>query len=407
MDSFIARQPIFTSKKRVFAYELLFRDGLSNHMPEIDGEAATTKLLTNTFFTIGIDKITAGKRAFINFTEKLLLGKIPLLFPKETTVIEVLEDVSPAPSVIRAIQSFSESGYLLALDDFVFRAELVPFIDAADIIKIDFRLTPIEEIESYIDKGYLKNAKLLAEKVETMEEFKQALDMGFTYFQGYFFSRPEIIRGRDISSSQLRLLEIIAIVNKPDFEFEAVEKLIENDLSLSYKLLRCMNSVFFKRMDQITSIRQAMIYLGQEEIRRFVSLIALSGVTPNKPNELLRSSCIRARFCERLASVSACAEPAEELFTLGLFSTIDAILDQPMARIMRQLPLSPKIKKALTDDQGELSKYLSLARLYEQGDWLAVPKKAAEICIAEENLPSIYMETCEWANAITSDEKKE
>lgn len=403
MDSFIARQPIFNSKRELFAYELLFRDGLSNQMPMIDGDVATSKLLSNIFFTIGIDKITAGRRAFINYTEKLLLNKTPLLFPKETTVIEILEDVKPDPQVVRVVQDFSASGYMLALDDFVFRADLIPFIEVADIIKIDFRLTPIQEIETYIEKGYLKNTALLAEKVETIEEFNQARDMGFAYFQGYFFSKPEILKGKDISSSHLRLLEIIAVVNKPDFEFDEVEKLMETDLAISYKLLRCINSAFFKRVNEITSIRQALVYLGQTEVRRFVSLIALATINADKPDELIRSSCIRARFCERLSGISECAEPADELFTLGLFSNIDAILDQPMASIMAKLPLSPKIVKALTTHQGELSNYLALALYYEKGEWEKVKKSAGEICIAEENLPSIYMETCEWANAMASD----
>ncbi|MBU0994360.1 MAG: HDOD domain-containing protein [Proteobacteria bacterium] len=402
MDAFIARQPIFNEKKQLFAYELLFRDGLSNFMPDIEGDVATSKLLSSTYFTIGIDKITNGKRAFINFTENLLVDEFPLLFPKETTVIEILEDVNPNENVIRVSQKFSANGYLLALDDFVFHPDLKPLIALADIIKIDFRQTPPDEIERYISEGHLQGAKLLAEKVETYEEFNLALELGFEYYQGYFFSKPEIIKGSDISSSQFRLLEIVASVNKPDFEFDTVEKLVQSDLSISYKLLRCINSVFFKRKGEITSIRQALVYLGQNEIRRFVSLIALSSVTTVKPTELIRSCCIRARFCELLSSVSECAEPADELFTIGLFSNIDAVLDQPMADIMAKLPLSPKIVSTLTKGRNELSKYLSLSKCYEIGDWQSVRNLAAELCIAEENIPPIYLKACEWANAIAA-----
>ncbi len=189
MDSFIARQPIFNSKRELFAYELLFRDGLSNQMPMIDGDVATSKLLSNTFFTIGIDKITAGRRAFINYTEKLLLNKTPLLFPKETTVIEILEDVKPDPQVVRVVQDFSASGYMLALDDFVFRADLIPFIEVADIIKIDFRLTPIQEIETYIEKGYLKNTALLAEKSRNDRRVQPGPRHGVRLFSRLFFQQ--------------------------------------------------------------------------------------------------------------------------------------------------------------------------------------------------------------------------
>lgn len=400
MDAFVARQPIFNSKKKLFAYELLFRDSLSNYMPDVSGDVATSKLLSSSYYTIGIDKITGGNLAFINFTERLLIDELPLLFPKETTVIEILEDVKPSKNVLQASKKFSAKGYTLALDDFIFQPDLKPLMELADIIKIDFRITPQADIERFITNENIKGTKLLAEKVETNEEFNLAREMGFEYFQGYFFSKPEIIKGKEIPGSQLRLLEIVANVNAQDFDFDTLETLIQTDLSISYKLLRYINSAFFRRKSEISSVKQALVFLGQNEIKRFVSLVALSSAAADKPNELIRCSCIRARFCELLSSVSSYAELSDELFTAGLFSNIDAVLDRPMADIIAKLPLSPSIISALMEENSELTKYLSLSKHYEKGEWQPVSRIAAKLCIAEEKIPPIYAEACEWANAI-------
>ncbi len=400
MDAYIARQPIFDKQKSLFAYELLFRDGLSNFLPEIDGDTATSKLLSSSFFTIGIDRIIGGKRAFINFTENLILEEVPLLFPKENTVVEILEDVKPDKSIINACAKFSEEGYIIALDDFIFSPELKPLISLADIIKIDFRLTPIKEIKEYLKQLPIENLKLLAEKIETNEEFDTALDMGFEYFQGYFFCKPEIIKGREISSAGLNILDIMAKVNKPDFDFAEIREIMERDVSITYKLLRYINSPFFRRKNEITSLNQALVSLGENELRRFVSLIAMTDLASNKPEELIINSCIKAKFCEKLGKTSSNPIAGDELFTVGLLSNIDAILDQPMEAIMEKLPLSKNIVSALVKGEGELSDYLKLTKHYEKGQWNAVHETASKINVSEQDIPPIYLEACDWANMI-------
>lgn len=400
MDAYVARQPILDRKKKLYAYELLFRHGLSNFMPEIEGDIATSKLLSSSFFTIGMDRITGGKRAFINFTQNLLEKQLPMLFPKETTVVEILEDVRPAESVIQSCRQMAKNGYVLALDDFVFHPSMGALIDLANIIKIDFRLTPMDQIKECVTMLPTKHIRLLAEKVETNEEFKMACDMGFDLFQGYFFCKPEIIKGKEIASSQWRMVQIISEVNKPDFAFEKIEQMVTQDVSLSYKLLRYINSAYFQRPRNIDTIKQALIYLGQDEIRRFISLIALSKTAAGKPSELIKDSCIKAKFCELLGAASSCRENPGDLFTLGLFSNIDAILDQPMDIIMSNLPLSKKIKKALVENAGELAPFIALARRYQKGHWSHVRKLATETCIVEEQIPAIYLESCEWSNGL-------
>src|SRR5208282_1066045 len=398
MDVYIARQPILDRKKSLYAYELLFRDGLDNYMPRVDGDTATSKLLSISFLTIGIEKITFGKSAFINFTQNLIETNIPLMFPRETTVVEILEDVNPTSGVKEACKKLSELGYYLALDDFVFKLELTPLIELANIIKIDFRTTPHSEIKQILQKFGNKNIKFLAEKVETNEEFNDALNMGFELFQGYFFSRPEIVKGKEIPGSKIQYLNFIIEINKSNYDLNKLETIISRDISMSYKLLHYVNSAYFKRMSETTSLKQALLILGKDEINRFLSLIGLSNIASNKPDELIKSVCIKAKFCENLGYVSSCGVHYDELFLLGLFSNLDAMLDQPMNEIMEKLPLGTSVKEALVHKKGELAIYLELVESYERGEWESVKSSAAKMCIAEKLIPNIYMEACSWTN---------
>lgn len=401
MDAFLARQPIFNTKKALFAYELLFRDGLSNYVPnKIDGDVATTKLLSSGLLTMGVERITGGRKAFINFTQNLLLQEIPFLFPKETTVVEVLEDVEPTPELIQACNNIKARDYIIALDDFVFKEELKPLIDLAHIIKIDFRLTPPDEIKQYLKSLPLNRIKLLAEKIETNEEFKQAVDLGFTYFQGYFFCKPEIISGKEIPTPTLNMMRIIAEINQPEFDIGKIEKIITQDISLSYKLFRYINSAYFSRGSDIRSIKQAILLIGEKELKRFVSLIAIAKVAENKPHELIKTSCVRARFCELLGNIGH--QTPGDLFLLGMFSNIDAILDQPMEKILSQLPLSKDIKDALCGGAGDIAEFLKFALKFEECDWEYIRNASANIHIAEDKVPDMYAQACEWSNNLES-----
>jgi c-di-GMP-related signal transduction protein len=404
MNAYVARQPIFSRRKKISGYELLFRNQLAKYDPAINGDVATSTVLANSYFTIGMDELLGGKKSFINFTQSLLLQKVPMLLSKESTVIEILEDVAPTPELVAACQEMSKQGYSFALDDFTYTPELDPLIELADIIKFDFRLSSLEQIQTYLKQlPRHSGLKMLAEKVETYEEFKAATEMGFEFFQGYFFCKPELISGKEIPGSQLTLLQIMAEVNQPEFDIQKIENLIAPDVSLSYKLLRYINSAFFAKAQPTASIQQALVYMGTAEIRRFVSLVAMSILGKGKPGELIRAACIRGKFCELLAAVAPAKVAGPELFTLGMFSLIDAILDQPMARIMKELPLSEEIKKVLLTRQGKLMGYLLLAETYEKGQWQHMAKTAQVINISEEKLPELYLEACRWSNTFTED----
>ena len=398
MEVFVARQPIFDRNMKIFGYELLFRDSMSNVFPEIDGDTATSKLLANSFFAIGMNHITRGKKAFVNFTQELLVKKVPLMFPADDIIVEILEDVEPEEHVVNACQEIARNGYKMALDDFFYRADLLPLIALAEVIKFDLRLTPLEQVAELLNKTAFNGISLLAEKVETHDEFQQALEMGFKYFQGYFFSKPQIIKGRDVPPSKMNLLQIITEINKEDFSFEELEKYIQRDVAASYKLMRYINSAFFRRLKEITSIKQALILLGEKQVKHFISIVAMAELASDKPEELIRTSIIRAKLCELLGKNRG-IEEVSELFTLGLFSHIDAILGDTMENLMGSLPFSESIKQALVNNEGKLADYLRLATSYEMGDWDLCSETADKIGLTEENIPESYMEAVSWADS--------
>ncbi|MGA1867238.1 MAG: EAL and HDOD domain-containing protein [bacterium] len=400
MNIYVARQPILKKNRAIYAYELLFRDSLANFIPDVDGDFATSMVLSSSFLSIGIEAITGGRRAFINFTENLLIKKIPLMFPKEKTVIEMLENIEVKEIIIDICKEMKKHGYIIALDDFVYSVQKEPLISLVDIVKFDFNACSIEEIKESAQR-FPSHVKLLAEKIETYEIFRTAQDMGFDYFQGYFFCRPEILQAKELSGSQMNLLQIMAEANKPEVEFRKIEDLILHDITISYKLLRYINSAHFMRRREISSIKEAIIYLGEEELRRFISLIAMSNLAAKKPNELIMTSCIRAKFCELCAhhNNNKRIKPWE-LFTVGLFSLIDAILDQPIEIIMKKLPLNDTITNTLIHKSGELSHYLRLIENFENGLWNELKKESDYLGINEAELLKIYSNACAWANSI-------
>ncbi len=400
MDAYLARQPIFKKNEKVYGYELLFRDGILGCFPEISGNAATCRVLTDAFLDIGIEEVTAGKKAFINFTEELLISGMPALFPKTILTVEILEDVSPTDQVIAACIDLAAKGYQIALDDFLYREELEPLIAAAHMIKFDFRLSSVDKLTADVTKVSGRGLKLLAEKVETHEEFNAAIEMGFDYFQGFFFSKPNTLKSRTLPPSKLSLMQIIAEVNSDNFSFSKIEKLIERDISISYKLMRYVNSAFFKRLSQISSVRHAIVLMGEQEIRRFTSLVALAGLADDKPQELVRESFVRAVFCELLAKEVG-LQDASDLFTLGLFSLIDAILDQPMEQIMTRLPLGRDMKNALINRTGPLAVYLKIAEFHRSADWQAMEKECVKIGVDPTKIGERYLQSILKADRIS------
>ncbi len=403
-DVYVARQPIFDRRKRIFGYELLFRDGPENAFPNVNGDKASSELLSSSLLTVGLERLTSGKRAFVNFTEDLLVKNVPSLFSKETIVVEVLENVLPTEGALSACSALNETGYMIALDDFIYGSPAMSFLPHVTLIKMDFQCSDAEKIGQNVKELSTYPVKFLAEKVETPEDFAQAYNVGFSYFQGFFFSKPHTLKARDIvpNRDNMALLQLMAEVNKEEFEYGRLENLIKKDVSLSYKLLRYINSAYFRRVREISSIRQAMVMLGEVGIRRFIALIAMAKLAESKPDELARTSVVRARFCEQLSKACPGGFQDSELFTLGLFSLIDAILDQTMGSVMKTLPLSESIKAALVRGEGDLVGFIELVRHYEAGNWRGVSKAALDLGINDKGIPSIYVDALGWADSLAT-----
>lgn len=390
---FVARQPIFRSNQKVFAYELLFRSGLANFFdPNQNGEQATSKVITNTFLLIGLAKITEGKKAFINFTEEMLLKGYATLFPKNVTVVEVLETVAASKPVAKACHALTKQGYVLALDDFLYEDRFIPLIKLAKIIKFDIRQMSFAELSRQVGIVKQYNVRLLAEKIETIEEFHACRKLGFDLFQGYFFSKPNVVEGRDIPGSKLHYLQVLRLIQDENYDFSKLAELIARDVSLAYKLLKYVNSAYFARLQEVQSLHEAVAMLGEINLRKWLSLMMLSYMADDKPSELLRLATLRGAFCELIAGkLLGRAGEAGAFHTVGMFSLLPAMLDKPMADILKELALSSEVKEALLGHAaGPLLQTLSLVTAYERGEWEPVVALARALAIPLEELPWLY-----------------
>lgn len=403
---FVARQPIFKRNKEVFAYELLFRSGLTNYFdPLQDGEEATSKVITNSFLLIGIATITEGKKAFINFSEEMLLQGYPSLFPKEIAVVEVLETVGATPEVVDACEKLVGAGYVLALDDFLYEDRFLPLIKLAKIIKFDIRQMSLPELERQAKIVSRHNVKLLAEKIETFEEFEATKKLGFDLFQGYFFSRPQIMEGRDIPGSKLHYLQVLKVIQDEDYDFAELAKFVSRDVSLAYKLLKYANSAYFARRQKLDSIEMAVAMLGQLTLRKWLSLMMLSYLADDKPSELLNLAAFRGSFCELIADQLLGRRKEAGMFhTVGMFSLLPAMLDKAMADILPELALPEAIQEALLSEVATpLSRTLRLVMAYERGDWEKTAVLAKKIKINLDSLPLLYEQAIEIAQVQLTD----
>lgn len=400
MDIYIARQPIFNVHRRLFAYELLYRGTPDANLANINGERATTSLLSSTFLTEGVEVISGTRPCFINFTEDLLLKKIPLSFPKNQIVVEILENVRPTTEVVNVCRMLANQGYTLALDDFVYTKAYDPLIAQAKIIKIDFRLTPIDTIHRTLYRLRQFNVKLLAEKVETVEEFTQAVKLGFTYFQGYFFSKPENIRIRDLTASQLNMFRLLAEVGRKTTTLERLHKIISVDIAISYKLLRFLNSAYFYRLEKVKTVKHAIAYLGEKELRRFILLVIISELSSDKPEELVRMALVRAKFCELLGQVSQRDFDDSELFLMGMFSLIDVMLETPMTQALDKLPFSAAVKDALTGKKNDYALFIEIMQCYERKQVRRLSPLFAQIGVDDSKVPQLYLQAVKYANGL-------
>lgn len=394
----MARQPILDRKQNIYAYELLFRP--SSPSNEFNGDIATAQVIGNLLDVVGIEELTGNRKAFINFTGTLIKEGLATILPNDQVGIEILETVSPDAEIIEACATLKEQGYLIVLDDFKYSPELKPLINLADIIKIDFLSTTPEERKDCVRRLDNGRIQFLAEKVETQEQFAEALDSGYSYFQGYFFHQPEMISRQGIPILKLNYLDLLEKIHKPEPDFTEIEKVIKNDVALSYKLLRLINSPFFGLRHEISSVKHALSMLGITETRKWLSLQLLQGLSEDKPDILLINSLIRSRFAEMLAPELGFKGRKVDLFLMGLFSMIDALLGRPLEEILARLPLATDVKKAILKQEGQFGTILRLMLYCERGEWDALTPLISELGSNSLTVSQLYLQSITSTNRL-------
>ncbi len=403
-EAFIGRQAILDQQKNVYAYEILFRSGLKNAFdPNLDGNVATQSVMVNAMLDFGMNKLVSDKRAFINFTEQNLLNRAPKLLPSENVVVEILETVQPTPEILQVVQELKEAGYKIALDDFVLMPGYEPLINMADIIKVDFRITTDPEERKNLREILPKHVRLLAEKIETEEEFQQALDFGYVLFQGYFFCKPAVLHQKRLTSNALSKMRLLREINRQNVDFSAITGVISSDTNLVHKLLTYINSAGVGLNNHVSNLKQATVLLGASGVRRWVTLVSLQTFSEDKPPELFTLSLLRAKFCELLAGkLKRPGLTSDTAFLLGMFSLLDVLLSLPMDDVLKEVSLSDELSDALRGKDNDLRRLLDLVVAYEKGDWETVITCCARENLQPEQLQPTYDKVLEWYNILQS-----
>jgi len=393
---YIARQPILNRDQETYGYELLFRSGLDNFFNAANADVATFNTIDFSLL-FGTTALTGGLPAFINCTRNILTQDIVTLLPRDRIVVEVLEDVLADEATLSACDRLRRSGYLIALDDFVPTQDTMRLLPFADMVKVDFLATDAARQAAIAADMRRRGIRLLAEKVENREQFQYALRLGYHYFQGYFFCKPQTLTMQDIPCSKLSYVQVLSIASRDVYEVGELEQAILREPSLCYRLLRYLNSAAFG-LFPIRSIRHALSLLGQREIRKWVSIVVAISIADDRPGELISSALVRARTCESLAEL--CGVDTSGAFMVGIMSLMDAILDCPMGVVISQLPLTAECKDALGGGQNALGKLLHLAICCERGAWDKISTLAIELGLTEEVVLDLHLEACLWSRQI-------
>lgn len=391
----LARQPIYDASLNVVAFELLYRSMSLDSADVRDGDEASSRVLLTAFGGAGILEVSDGKPVFINFTKHLILNPPPV--DPEHLVVEVLEDVPVTPELLDSVQRLRAQGYRIALDDFRHHPSLEPLVELADIVKLD--VLELGEVKLRAEVRQLRNypLRLLAEKIESWEMFNQCVDLGFSYFQGYFLSRPQVLHGRRVVPGRASVAAALAQLAQPDIDMAGLAATVSTDPVLSFNLIKLINSPLYRRPRPIESVRDAIAVLGIERVRGWCYLLALARVG-DKPQALTRIAMARARFCELLGDLAQGAAPAR-CFTLGILSTLDAFMDEELGVLVAGLSLSTEMSSALLRREGSLGTVLATALAFETGTWAAVPwRELAALGIDQAAAERAYLDSLHWVS---------
>jgi len=396
---YVARQPILGRNEQVYGYELLFRDGAENYFRNTDADTASRSTL-DTSILMGLDVLCDGRRAFLNCTRETLIKDFVTLLPPARVVVEILETVPVDDLVKAACVRLKQAGYMIALDDFIADDPRAALVEYADLIKVDLRATTPSEQVAMAKRFSSPTCLMLAEKVETREEFNACKRAGFAYFQGYFFRRPEILHAREIPKNQINYLRLLQAVSRDQIEVKEIEDIIKGEASLCYRLLRYLNSAAFSFASEIHSVRHGLAILGEREVRRWVRLVAALGAGQNKPSDLVLSALVRARFCELLAPKIPHGE--SDLFLVGMFSLMDAILELPMGIVLEGISLDRESRAVLLGQKSQLDPIYQLMLAQEIADWPNLTRLCAQLKLPESHVTDCHWKAMQWGREMTA-----
>lgn len=367
-EVFLARQPIYDASMAVVAYELLYRTSPSSRSAQVaDPGSATLEVITGAALEIGLDRLAGGLPVHINFPQELLVKVPNLPVQPERIVIEVLEDVRATPQVLQGIHTLRARGHRIALDDFSPQVSDPRLLEVADMVKLEITHPPADELGRLARELRAKGLELIAENVESRQEFERCVALGFTGFQGNFLQQPETFSARRVPVSRLGALRLSAALQNEEYSLDEVERLLSQDVTLSYRVLRCINSSYYNLPRKIDSIRQAIVILGLDNLRQLCGLLCLQGLD-DRPPSLIVQAMTRGRMCEQLGKLAG-ARDCGPFFITGLFSLLNALLGLPTRKVVEELPLTPAVAKALVSGEGPLGAALHCARAYERGTW--------------------------------------
>jgi EAL and modified HD-GYP domain-containing signal transduction protein len=397
----VARQPILDGGRRVFGYDLAFHTLNAEEETPVAGEYATARLISDGVLAIGLDTLVDTRRAFVNVGRQLLLEGIPSVLPADRVIVELSADVEAEADVVAACEQLRRAGYALSVDGFVLNEWTADLVPLASFLKVDVRTEAGRDTAARLTTaGSAGGAALIATNVETPDLFQDAAARGFQYFQGYFFGKPVMLEGRELPTSKLTNLRLLQALNKPDLSVHHIEEIIKPDAALCYRILRTVNSAAYALQRTVQSIREALVLLGRDPIRRWASVWALAGLNEQAHSELVVMSTVRARCCELLAASRGDEDAAAEGFLVGMCSMLDAILSRPMATILEDLPLAPASRAALLGEDNPMRRILDCAIAYERGEWDRCTGLAKQAGIKLTVLPGAYAEALRWSKEL-------
>ena len=399
-EIFVARQAVLDRRQEVHGYELLFRSGLDAPARADTPDRASFEMLHTALLGFGLDSLLGDRAGYLPASRDVLLQEFYLILPKERTVLQVAEGVAPDDQVVTACRVLRERGYSLAIDDFLRRPDLLPLATLADVMRVDYTGTPEAERRAIVREFLPRKVRLLATNVDTRLQFADAAREGFTHFQGYFFAEPELLSTPDVPAYKRNCMRFMTELHRPELNFDRLDELIRQEVALTVKLLRYLNSAGFGWRHEVTSIKQALRVLGEDATRKWCSLIALTVMGGDKPAQVVQTSMLRAALAEQVGTEAGLAGLSLDLFLTGMLSTIDVLLGRPMEEALAQMPLSVEVRNTLLGKRTRLSTVWQLVLAYERADWPQVKELAQAADLSPGRLPFIYRNAVQWVDRI-------